>query len=88
MILIFWSPNGTENKFVQEQISSQDSFPHSISTEETSISSENGTLDLIPEMMTASPTPPQVARTCKSTKAGESASQDAINLWKENGFSR
>lgn len=71
---------------MQEQISTQDSFPHSISREETTLSSENGTSDLIPEMMTASP--PQVARSCKSTKAGESASLDAISLWKEHGFSR
>lgn len=83
----FFQHKGVSNSEIQsnEQMSSQDSFPQSISTEETTLSSENGTLDLIPQMVTASP--PQVAKTCKATKAGENASLDAINLWKENGFS-
>uniref|UniRef100_A0A5B7AUJ1 tRNA (adenine(58)-N(1))-methyltransferase non-catalytic subunit TRM6 n=1 Tax=Davidia involucrata TaxID=16924 RepID=A0A5B7AUJ1_DAVIN len=65
-----------------EGISSPNSLPHTISMEEAVPPSENGMLDLIPETA-ASP----VIKACKATKAGEKASQEAINLWKENGFS-
>lgn len=71
---------------MQEQISSLDVCPQSISIEETTIPSENGVMDNNPEMVTASP--PHVAKSCKATKAGEDASLDAIDTWKENGFSR
>ncbi|KAA8537527.1 hypothetical protein F0562_027135 [Nyssa sinensis] len=65
-----------------EEISSSNSLPHTVSMEETALSSENGMLDLITETA-ASP----VIRACKTTKAGEKASKETINLWKENGFS-
>ncbi|GFZ10374.1 eukaryotic initiation factor 3 gamma subunit family protein [Actinidia rufa] len=54
----------------------------SISMDETVLSSENGMLDLVPE-----PSISPAAKACKNTKAGEKASQEAIKLWKENGFS-
>ncbi|CAL5383470.1 unnamed protein product [Camellia sinensis] len=48
----------------------------------TALSSEHGMLDLMPETSTS-----PVTKACKTPKAGEKASQEAINLWKENGFS-
>ncbi|PSS31260.1 TRNA (adenine(58)-N(1))-methyltransferase non-catalytic subunit like [Actinidia chinensis var. chinensis] len=54
----------------------------SISMDETVLSSEKGMLDLVPETSISPAT-----KACKSTKAGEKASQETINLWKENGFS-
>lgn len=61
---------------MQNQISS------SVGTEEIT-PTENEKSDLISET-TVSP----VNKTGKSTKAGNKASKQAIDLWKENGFSR
>lgn len=73
----------SEDQLVQEQIPSHGSLPISDSMEEISVSSENGMANPIPET-TVSP----INKTFKSAKAGEKASQEAIKLWKENGFSR
>lgn len=62
---------------MQEQISS------SVSVEDISLSSENGVSDLTLEI-SHSP----VNNVSKSHKVGEKASQEALKLWKENGFSR
>ncbi|KAF7817641.1 tRNA (adenine(58)-N(1))-methyltransferase non-catalytic subunit trm6 [Senna tora] len=57
----------------------------SVSMDETSSSSGNGTSDLSAEGIETTIIPP--VRACKSIKAGEKAQQETIDLWKENGFS-
>ena len=74
-IFHFRSPNFIIRLIVQNQMSS------SVGTEE--ITPENEKSELISET-TVSP----VNKTGKSTKAGNKASKQAIDLWKENGFSR
>ncbi|XP_028099982.1 tRNA (adenine(58)-N(1))-methyltransferase non-catalytic subunit TRM6-like [Camellia sinensis] len=66
------------DNFVQEEKSPLCSE----SMDGTALSSEHGMLDLMPETSTS-----PVTKACKTPKAGEKASQEAINLWKENGFS-
>jgi tRNA (adenine58-N1)-methyltransferase non-catalytic subunit len=57
--------------------------------EEISHSSENGISDLGADNAenTENSTFPAL-RACKAIKAGEKASQEIIDSWKENGFSR
>ncbi|KAL5778191.1 hypothetical protein ACOSP7_011117 [Xanthoceras sorbifolium] len=64
------------------EIQSNDQISSSVSMEDISLSSENVVSDIIPET-TLSP----VSKFCKAPKAGEKASQEALMLWKENGFS-
>ncbi|KAH7567143.1 hypothetical protein JRO89_XS07G0023200 [Xanthoceras sorbifolium] len=64
------------------EIQSNDQISSSVSMEDISLSSENVVSDIIPET-TLSP----VSKFCKAPKAGEKASQEALTLWKENGFS-
>ncbi|KAK8642364.1 hypothetical protein V6N13_011710 [Hibiscus sabdariffa] len=54
----------------------------SVSTEDVHLSSKNGDTDLVPEneLSTSS-------KTCKAPKAGEKATKEVIQSWKENGFS-
>ncbi|XWS24473.1 hypothetical protein CRYUN_Cryun28dG0105600 [Craigia yunnanensis] len=54
----------------------------SFSTEEVHLSSENGAADHVPENELST-----VRKTCKAPKAGDRAPKEAIQLWKENGFS-
>lgn len=54
----------------------------SVSTEEVHLSSKNGFLDLVPENELST-----TGKTCKAPKAGEKAPKEAIQSWKENGFS-
>ncbi|XP_022756893.1 tRNA (adenine(58)-N(1))-methyltransferase non-catalytic subunit trm6-like isoform X2 [Durio zibethinus] len=54
----------------------------SVSTEEVHLSSENGVADLVPENKLS-----RASKTCKAPKAGDKAPKEAIQLWKENGFS-
>ncbi|PNY16587.1 tRNA (adenine(58)-N(1))-methyltransferase non-catalytic subunit TRM6-like protein, partial [Trifolium pratense] len=61
---------------------SNDQMCASVSMEEISHSSENGTSDLGAENNTF-----PALRACKAIKAGEKASQEIIDSWKENGFS-
>ncbi|XP_059636291.1 uncharacterized protein LOC132278509 [Cornus florida] len=65
-----------------EEMLSSSSLSHSLNMGETALSSEHGSLNSISETA-ASP----VIKACKATKAGEKASQEAINIWRENGFS-
>jgi tRNA (adenine-N(1)-)-methyltransferase non-catalytic subunit len=58
----------------------------SVSMEEISHSSENVISDLGAENAENSSFP--ALRACKAIKAGEKASQEMIDSWKENGFSR
>lgn len=51
--------------------------------EETMISSENGISEIIPDIAATS----LGNKAGKATKAGEKAPQEAIKLWRENGFS-
>lgn len=62
---------------MQHQVSS------TVSVEEISSPSEKEMSDLIPETSDS-----LVNKSGKSRKAGNKASQQAIDLWKENGFSR
>ena len=55
----------------------------SVSTEEVQLSSENGVADNVPENELST-----ARKTCKAPKAGDRAPKEAIQLWKENGFSR
>lgn len=55
----------------------------SVSMEEISPPSENDTSDLIPETTVS-----LLNKMGNSTKAGNKAPQQAIDLWKKNGFSR
>jgi tRNA (adenine-N(1)-)-methyltransferase non-catalytic subunit len=55
----------------------------SVGMEEIPPSTENEITDLIPETTVS-----LVNKMGKSTKAGNKAPQQAIDLWKENGFSR
>lgn len=55
--------------------------------DEISDSSGNGISDPGAENVENNTIPASV-RVCKSTKAGEKPQQEAIDLWKENGFSR
>ncbi|KAK1554742.1 hypothetical protein Q3G72_016672 [Acer saccharum] len=64
------------------EIQSNDQISSSIVMEDISISSENVVSDIVPET-TLSP----ASKFCKVPKAGEKASQEALKLWKENGFS-
>ncbi|GFY86239.1 eukaryotic initiation factor 3 gamma subunit family protein [Actinidia rufa] len=75
------SHNGTSVQICQTE-EEEKSPLCSISMDETVLSSEKGMLDLVPETSIFPAT-----KACKSTKAGEKASQETINLWKENGFS-
>lgn len=54
--------------------------------DEISSSSGNGISDLGVENIENTIIP--AIRVCKSTKAGEKAQQETIDLWRENGFSR
>ncbi|MBA0691544.1 hypothetical protein Goari_009166 [Gossypium aridum] len=54
----------------------------SVSTEEVHLSSKNGVSDLVPENELST-----TGKTCKTPKAGEKAPKEAIQSWKENGFS-
>lgn len=54
-----------------------------VSVEEISSPSKKEMSDLIPETSDS-----LVNKSGKSRKAGNKASQQAIELWKENGFSR
>ncbi|KAK9270304.1 hypothetical protein L1049_025882 [Liquidambar formosana] len=74
--------NGISEQIDQQDVRNMEMQSNSVSMEEITVSSENGMLELVPET-TVSP----VTKTFKSTKAGEKASQEAIKLWKENGFS-
>ena len=66
-----------------EDISSSSENVVSDSVPETTLSSENVVSDIVLET-TLSP----ASKFCKVPKAGEKASQEALKLWKENGFSR
>jgi tRNA (adenine-N(1)-)-methyltransferase non-catalytic subunit len=55
----------------------------SVGMEEIPPSTENEIADIIPETTVS-----LVNKMSKSTKAGNKAPQQAIDLWKENGFSR
>lgn len=84
-----------EAQSLQEEISN-DSLVKSANISETLLSFGNGTLDHMDvdpcssksldgiHEGNASP----VLKTCKLMKPGRRASPDAINLWKENGFTR
>ncbi|KAK0575436.1 hypothetical protein LWI29_000469 [Acer saccharum] len=65
-----------------EDISSSSENVVSDSVPETSLSSENVVSDIVLET-TLSP----ASKFCKAPKAGDKASQEALKLWKENGFS-
>lgn len=62
---------------------SHSSPPHTLSMEETMLSSEKEIL----ELKTGTATAP-VVKACKAPKPGEKASLEAIKSWRENGFSR
>ncbi|KAF8377836.1 hypothetical protein HHK36_031221 [Tetracentron sinense] len=76
----------SEDQIVQEETFPHYSCSHSISTEEICTSSGNGMQDLVPIPMHAIGAP-TVIKACKSTKHGEKASEEAVHMWKENGFS-
>ncbi|XVE69746.1 hypothetical protein DITRI_Ditri10aG0015900 [Diplodiscus trichospermus] len=61
---------------------SNEQTPLSVTKEEVHLSSENGVQELVPEneLSTAS-------KTFKTPKAGDKAPKEAIQSWKENGFS-
>ncbi|TXG52071.1 hypothetical protein EZV62_021240 [Acer yangbiense] len=65
-----------------EDLSVQDQISSYVVMEDISISSENVVSDIVPET-TLSP----ASKFCKAPNAGEKASQEALKLWKENGFS-
>ncbi|XAR61666.1 hypothetical protein NMG60_11016148 [Bertholletia excelsa] len=50
--------------------------------DEAAVSSENRMMDITSETSTC-----PVKKACKTPRAGEKATQEIINLWKENGFS-
>ncbi|KAF8410460.1 hypothetical protein HHK36_002989 [Tetracentron sinense] len=75
----------SEDQIVQEETSPHYSCSHSVSTEETSLSSGHVIPDLIPTPMHVISA--SIIKACKSTKPGEKASQEAVHMWKENGFS-
>lgn len=56
---------------------------HSCGVEEVGISSEHDCMEITPETI-----PSPIIKPCKSVKPGQKAPQEAIKLWKENGFSR
>ncbi|XP_009613532.1 uncharacterized protein [Nicotiana tomentosiformis] len=55
---------------------------HSCGVEEVGISSEHDCMEITPETI-----PSPIIKPCKSVKPGQKAPQEAIKLWKENGFS-
>lgn len=82
------SQNGTSEQIhQQEDVIDMECLPNnqmssSVGMEEIPPSTENEITDLIPETTVS-----LVNKMGKSTKAGNKASQQAIDLWKENGFS-
>lgn len=82
------SQNGTSEQIhQQEDVIDMECLPNnqmssSVGMEEIPPSTENEITDLIPETTVS-----LVNKMSKSTKAGNKAPQQAIDLWKENGFS-
>lgn len=82
------SQNGTSEQIhQQEDVIDMECLPNnqmssSVGMEEIPPSTENEITDLIPETTVS-----LVNKMGKSTKAGNKAPQQAIDLWKENGFS-
>ncbi|KAK6277968.1 hypothetical protein POUND7_018291 [Theobroma cacao] len=80
--------NGTDEQVGQQkdvstvESQSNEQTSLSVSTEEVHLSSENNVADLVPENELST-----VSKTCKAPKAGDKAPKEAIQLWKENGFS-
>ncbi|XP_052202415.1 uncharacterized protein LOC127808093 isoform X2 [Diospyros lotus] len=68
--------------FTHESQSNEMISQCSVSMDGPLVPSKNGMLDLIPNTSTS-----PVLKACKTPKAGEKASSEAINIWKENGFS-
>lgn len=82
------SQNGTSEQIhQQEDVIDMECLPNnqmssSVGMEEIPPSTENEIADIIPETTVS-----LVNKMSKSTKAGNKAPQQAIDLWKENGFS-
>lgn len=81
------SENGTCEQIIEDvntcslESQANEQMPSSISAEESQVSSEDG-LSLVSDNNPSGP-----SKICKAPKAGVKASKEAIQSWKENGFS-
>lgn len=71
-----------DSKMVDISKSNEETAMSSINIDEPAVSSENGMHDIVPETSAA-----LLSKAIKPPKAGEKASKEAINSWKETGFS-